>query len=83
MMRKSGVALIAMLMGVAAPALAQSPSERYGSQLPYYYEGSGGQVKGAWAPTAAQPGAAQPAGRPLYMSVKGAAAVASHPKTRR
>jgi hypothetical protein len=38
--------------GIPSVASAQSSIEHFGSQLPYYYDGSGAQVHGAWAPPA-------------------------------
>jgi hypothetical protein len=55
MKNKSKITLIAMLIATsfAVPAFAQS-SHRTGSALPYYYEGSGVQVRGQWGPAASK-----------------------------
>jgi hypothetical protein len=73
MTNNSTLALMAVLTAasVASPAVAQSSLERYGSQLPYYYDASGKQVHGAWAPEAsakADQRPSQPARRQLYLS---------------
>jgi hypothetical protein len=51
---KSKLALVVALavIGIPSVASAQSSIEHFGSQLPYYYDGSGAQVHGAWAPPA-------------------------------
>jgi hypothetical protein len=73
MFKKTKLAGIAALtvVAIASPAVAQSSIEHFGSQLPYYYDGSGAQLHGNWAPGAsakvAQP---TPQMRRLYMSVR-------------
>lgn len=58
----SRLAFVAAIVaiGAASTAYAQS-SDRYGSQLPYYYSGSGAQVRGTWAPNGTEAHAALPA----------------------
>ena len=73
MVTNSTLALMAALTaaGVASPAVAQSSLERYGSQLPYYYDASGKPIRGAWAPEASAKADQRPSqsARQLYLSV--------------
>jgi hypothetical protein len=46
---KIGAVLAVLAAGMVSPALAQSP-DHTGSQMPYYYDGTGGQVRGSWGP---------------------------------
>jgi hypothetical protein len=49
-MNKSKISIVAaVLASIVSPAFAQSP-DHTGSQLPYYYESTGGQVRGSWGP---------------------------------
>lgn len=51
MIANSKLALVAALatIGAVSSAYAQS-TDRYGSVLPYYYDGSGAQIRGSWGP---------------------------------
>ena len=49
---KLALAVALAVIGIPSVASAQSSIEHFGSQLPYYYDGSGAQVHGAWAPPA-------------------------------
>jgi hypothetical protein len=66
MMTKSKFALIAAALAVSAvlPAHAQS-IDRIGSPLPYYYDSTGGQIRGSWSAPAAS--ATRHVGRPLRL----------------
>jgi hypothetical protein len=72
MINNSTLALLAALTAasVASPAVAQSSLERYGSQLPYYYDASGKQIHGTWAPEASAKVDQRPSqsARQLYLS---------------
>jgi hypothetical protein len=46
---KISVVLAILAAGIASPAFAQS-ADHTGSQMPYYYDGTGGQVRGSWGP---------------------------------
>jgi len=64
------IAISAVLItSVASPAVAQS-SDHTGSQMPYYYDGAGTQVRGSWGPQgAAAGGRAGARNRDLYGDV--------------
>jgi hypothetical protein len=47
---KLALVVALVVIGIPSVASAQSSIEHFGSQLPYYYDGSGAQVHGAWAP---------------------------------
>jgi hypothetical protein len=66
-------ALALVLFGAAGtvPALAQS-QDHTGSMLPFYYDTTGKQITGAWAPEAAPSAATR---SPLYLKVE-----ALHPR---
>ena len=66
---KITIGAVILAAGIASPALAQSP-DHTGSQLPYYYDSTGGQMRGSWAP---QDGGIHPATRrhTLYGSAPG------------
>jgi hypothetical protein len=51
MIRKSRIAMLGAMLAasIVSPAFAQSP-DHTGSQMPYYYDGTGGQVRGSWGP---------------------------------
>ena len=52
MISKSKIVVISIAVltaSIAPPALAQSP-DHTGSQMPYYYDGTGSQVRGTWGP---------------------------------
>lgn len=46
---KITVGVVILAAGLSSPALAQSP-DHTGSQLPYYYDNTGGQLRGSWGP---------------------------------
>jgi hypothetical protein len=73
MFKKAKLVLMTALTaaGIASPAVAQSSLEHFGSQLPYYYDGSGAQLHGNWAPEASPKIGQRPSQspRPLYLSV--------------
>jgi hypothetical protein len=50
-MIKSKISIVVAILAasIVSPALAQSP-DHTGSQMPYYYDNTGGQVRGAWGP---------------------------------
>ncbi|MFZ3359139.1 MAG: hypothetical protein WCA56_06600 [Xanthobacteraceae bacterium] len=63
------LAFLGLAIAGSAPAAAQS-LEHTGSVLPYYYTGTGAQMRGSWAPQVpeAVPHRAAPSSsRPLYM----------------
>jgi hypothetical protein len=64
MISKSKIIAISIVLtaSIASPALAQSP-DHTGSQMPYYYDGTGSQVRGSWGPQDAAAG-----GRPAARS---------------
>jgi hypothetical protein len=50
---KITMAAALMVAGIASPALAQS-ADHTGSQMPYYYNSTGSQMRGSWGPAAAR-----------------------------
>lgn len=63
MTSKSKIIVAASILtaSIVSPVFAQSP-DHTGSQMPYYYDGTGGQVRGSWGPQDAVTGG-QPAAR--------------------
>lgn len=46
---KIGTIVSILAASIVSPAFAQSP-DHTGSQMPYYYDSTGGQVRGSWGP---------------------------------
>lgn len=51
MINKSKIVVVAAALtaSIASPVFAQE-ADHTGSQMPYYYDGTGGQVRGSWGP---------------------------------
>jgi hypothetical protein len=46
---KSIIVAAVLTAGIVSPSFAQEP-DHTGSQMPYYYDSNGGQVRGSWGP---------------------------------
>jgi hypothetical protein len=77
--RKLMFVAMVLAVSIAPPAFAQS-TDHIGSPMPYYYDSTGGQMRGSWAPQVSQ---ATPGSRPAATRRNGSHAYAMTPRSHR